>query len=350
MRFCAPRSHSCESLVGRSQDCERGTQECVRYILLLACTLLVGCGSVGEPLYPALNLPTRVSDLTAVQRGAKIVVRFTIPPLTTEGLVLKQIGSIELRLGPTPATGFQAADWAAGAERIDVSPLPQPGAVHAERSVQDFVGKEVLVGVRVGNTKGRMSDWSNFFPVTVEPPLAKPANLRAEPVPEGVRLTWNAPNQTAFRVFRKAGEQKEPSLLATSDKPEYVDTSTEYGKTYQYYVQGIHDKTESEIVESNSLTPQDIFPPQVPAGLTASAGIGAVELAWNRNAETDFKEYRVLRSEENGPYIQIAAGLEAPAYSDRKIESGKHYRYRVSAVDQTGNQSEPSEPVEVIAP
>ena len=169
-------------------------------------------------------------------------------------------------------------------------------------------------------------------------------------MPEGVRLTWSAPNQTAFRIFRKAGEQKEPSLLATSDKPEYVDSSTEYGKTYQYYVQGIHDKTESDVAESNSLALQDIFPPQVPVGLAASAGIGAVELAWSRNTETDFKEYRVFRSEENGPYIQIAAGLEAPAYSDRKIESGKHYRYRVSAVDQAGNQSEQSEPVEATAP
>jgi hypothetical protein len=323
---------------------------CVRYMLLLACALLVGCGSVGEPLYPALNIPTRVGDLAAVERGDKIDIRFTIPPLTTEGLVLKQIGSVELRIGPSPASGFQAADWAAGAQRIDVPPPSQPGAVHAERSVQDFVGKEVLVSVRVGNAKGRMSEWSNFLPVTVEPPLAKPVDLRAEPGPEGVRLTWNAPNETAFRIFRKAGEQKEPALLASSDKPEYVDASTEYGKNYQYYVQGIHEKTESEVVQSNSITPKDIFPPQVPAGLTASAGIGAVELAWSRNAETDFKEYRLFRSEENGPYVQIAAGLEAPTYSDRKIESGKHYRYRVSAVDQAGNQSEPSEPVEVTAP
>jgi hypothetical protein len=321
-----------------------------RYMLLYGCLLLAGCGSVGEPLYPALNVPTRVIDLTAVQRGDKLDVRFTIAPKTIEGLVLKQIGSVELRIGPSPAAGFEATSWAAGAERIDVPPPSEPGAVHVERSVQDFVGKEVLVGVRVGNIKGRMSEWSNFFPVTVEQPLQKPASLKAEPVPEGVRLTWSAPNVTSFRIFRKAGEQKEPSLLATSDKQEYVDSSTEYGKTYQYYVQGIHDKTESDVAESNSLALQDIFPPQVPVGLAASAGIGAVELAWSRNTETDFKEYRVFRSEENGPYIQIAAGLEAPAYSDRKIESGKHYRYRVSAVDQAGNQSEQSEPVEATAP
>jgi hypothetical protein len=323
------------------------TQECLCYF---AFAFLVGCGSVGEPLYPALNIPTHVSDLTAVERGNKIDIRFTIPPLTTEGLVLKQIGSVELRIGPSPAGGFQANEWANGAQQIDVPTPAHAGPVQAERPVQDFVGKEVLVAVRVGNSKGRMSDWSNFFVVNVEPPLAKPAGLKAESVPEGVRLTWSAPGENAFRIYRKAGEQKEPSLVATSDKPEYLDSSTEYGKAYQYYVQGVHDKTESDVEESNSITPKDVFPPAVPTGLTVSAGIGAIELAWNRNTEPDFKEYRVFRSEENGPFIQIAAGLEAPAYSDRKTESGRHYRYRVSAADQVGNQSEPSEPVEVTAP
>src|ERR1700719_4107433 len=136
-----------------------GTLALWRYMPLCGCLLLAGCGSVGEPLYPALNVPTRVIDLTAVQRGDKLDVRFTIAPKTIEGLVLKQIGSVELRIGPSPTAGFQVTSWGAGAERIDVSAPSEPGVVHVERSVQDFVGKEVLVGVRVGNTKGRMSEW-----------------------------------------------------------------------------------------------------------------------------------------------------------------------------------------------
>jgi fibronectin type 3 domain-containing protein len=165
-----------------------------------------------------------------------------------------------------------------------------------------------------------------------------------------VRLAWNAPNENAFRIFRKAGDQQTPTLLGTSDKPEYLDAVIEYGKTYQYYVQAIHDKTESDVVESNSIAPKDVFPPRVPTGLTASPGVGAVELAWTRNTEPDFKEYRVLRSEENAAFVQIADGLVGPAYSDRQVQPGKHYRYRVSALDQAGNQSDPSEPVEVSMP
>jgi hypothetical protein len=317
---------------------------------MFACTLLLGCGSVGEPLYPALNVPTRIVDLGAVQRGDKIDIRFGVPKLTTEGLVLKQVGSVDLRIGPTPSGGFNANDWANGAQKIDVSPLPQPGPARVEQPVKDFIGKDLVVGVRLGNTKGRMSEWSNFVPITVEAPLTNPTSVKAEAVPEGVRVSWNEANVTAFRILRRTGDQPGPSVLATSDKPDYVDTSTEYGKTYQYFVEGIHDKTESDVVESNLVTPKDIFPPQVPTGLAASLGVDAIELAWTRNTEADFKEYRVFRSEENGPFVQIAAGLEGPVYSDRKIEAGKHYRYQVSAVDQAGNQSKPSEAIEILAP
>jgi len=31
--------------------------------------------------------------------------------------------------------------------------------------------------------------------------------------------------------------------------------------------------------------------------------------------------------------------VDVPAFSDSKIEAGKKYRYRVSAVDLTGNES-----------
>jgi len=319
-------------------------------LCVAGCVLVAGCGSVGEPLYPALNIPQRISDLVAVERGDKIAIYFTIPPLTTEGLAVRSIGSVDLRVGVNPSSGFNIDQWTAGAKRLDTSAPSQAGPVHVEILAGEFIGKEILARVRVGNSRGRMSEWSNFVVVNVETPLAKPADLQAQPSPEGVRLSWNAPNQNSFRVFRKADQEKEPSPIATTDKPEYVDTSTEYGKPYEYYVQGIHEKTESDVAGPAAITPKDIFSPAVPTGLTASAGIAAIELAWERNTELDLKEYRVYRSEENGPFVQIADGLEGPSYSDRKIESGKHYKYRVAAVDQSGNPSDPSQPVEIIAP
>ena len=93
----------------------------------------------------------------------------------------------------------------------------------------------------------------------------------------------------------------------------------------------------------------DIFPPAVPAGLTAVSSTNTIELAWERNTEPDFKGYNVYRSAEGGPLEKIASLIEAPTYSDRQIEPAKKYRYTVSAVDLTGNESQRSEVAEATA-
>jgi len=318
-------------------------------LCLAGSVILAGCGAVGEPLYPALNIPMRVTDLVAVERGGKIDVRFSVPPLTTEGLAVKQLGSVDLRVGPNVGSEFHVEQWSPQATRFHVDTPEKPGPVHVDVPAQEFIGKQVIVAVRLGNVRGRMSEWSNLIVVTVEPPLATPSAFLAEPVADGVRLSWTAPTPGSFRIFRKVGEDQ-PALLATVDTTEYVDHTTDYGRTYQYYVEGVHQKTESELASAKPITPVDTFAPKVPVGLTASAGLNAVELAWERNVEPDLKEYRVYRADQSGAFVKIAEGIEGPSYSDKKVESGKHYRYRITAVDQTGNESEQSPPVEIVAP
>jgi len=321
------------------------------FICAAAYAAAVGCGQIGEPLYPALKIPGTVTDLSAMERGKNIDIAFTIPALTTEGLELKAIGNIELRIGPNTSSPFQTDKWAASAKRVDVPTPSTPGPVPLVHvPAEQFIGQDTVVAVRVANPKGRYSGWSNLVQLKVEQPLPTPENLKAEAVPQGVSITWSDPAVAKFRLYRKTGDQNAPALLGTADQSNYVDSTTDYGKTYDYYVEGFHDKIVTDVAGPVSVTPKDIFPPAVPAGLTASTGIGAVELAWERSAEPDFKEYRVYRAEGAGQFIQIAEGLEAPSYSDHNVESGKRYRYRVVAVDQIGNASQPSNPVEITAP
>jgi hypothetical protein len=333
---CVPRRHSW-----------RRQLSCLAFVV---CVLLAGCGSIGEPLYPALRIPSRVNDLALVEQGDNLDITFTIPPVTTEGLPLKEIGAVDLRVGPSSSNGFNVDEWASSAMSVNVPTPPGPGPVQAMVPVSKFVGKEVIAAVRLSNPKGRDSGWSDFKTFEVKPPLADPTNFHVAADPKGVALTWSAPAPAQFRIFRKTEQQPKPVLLATATEPNYVDISADYGKTYQYSIQAIRDNIESNVVGPETITPIDTFPPAVPSGLTASIGIGAVELAWTRNTESDFKEYRVLRSEEGGPFVEIVRGLDAPIYSDHAVQSGKHYRYQVLAVDEGGRASAPCEPVEIIAP
>ena len=191
---------------------------------------------------------------------------------------------------------------------------------------------EVIVAVRVTNPKGRDAGWSDpkIFDVCRRSRI--PPIFTWRPTPRASHSRGARRARANFVIFRKTEQQQKPVLLATATEPNYIDMSAEYGKTYQYSIQAVRDKIESNVVGPQTITPIDTFPPAVPSGLTASIGIGAVELAWNRNTESDFKEYRVLRSEEGGPFVEVARGLDAPVYSDHAIQSGKHYRYEVLSV------------------
>ncbi|HTW64140.1 MAG TPA: hypothetical protein VME17_05965 [Bryobacteraceae bacterium] len=318
-------------------------------LCVLVCALLAGCGSIGEPLYPALKIPQRVTDLAVIEQGPNLEFNFTIAPLTTEGVALKEIGAVDLRVGPNPSKVWNLEEWLKTSTPVDVPTPSQPGPIQAEFPAATFVGHEVVAAVRLTNPKGRDAGWSAPVTVMVEQPLAKPADFHVMATAKGVQLSWRDAGVGEFRVFRKAENEQQPMLLATATTADYLDISAEYGKTYQYSVQAVSGKVVSDVAGPESISPKDIFPPEVPTGLTASAGLGAIDLAWTRNTESDFKEYRVYRSEEGGPFVEIAHGLDAPTYSDRAIQSGKHYRYEVSAVDQIGNASAPSAPVEVVA-
>jgi hypothetical protein len=313
------------------------------------CALLAGCGSIGQPLYPALKIPSRVTDLAVVEHGANLDLDFTIAPLTTEGIALKEIGSVDLRVGPSQSNTFNQDEWLKTSARVDVPTPDKPGPVHATFPVANWVDKDVIVAVRVTNPKGHDAGWSDFKTFHVEQPLATPADFHVAATAKGVELTWRASGISEFRIFRKTELQPRPMLLATATESPYVDISAEYGKTYQYIVQGVRSMVESNVAGPETITPVDTFAPEVPTGLTASVGLGAVELAWTRNTESDFKEYRIFRSEEGGPFVEIARGLDAPTYSDHGVQSGKRYRYQVSAVDQIGNAGVPSAPVEITA-
>lgn len=319
------------------------------HIVVCAAALLAGCGSIGEPLYPALRIPSRITDLTVIEKGNNLDINFTIPPLTIEGLPLKEIGTVDLRVGPSPST-FSADEWASTATSVEVPTPADPGPVRATLPVNKFIGQEVIVAVRTSNPRGRYSQWSDFKIFDVKPPLPDPKDFHVASDPKGVALTWTASEPSQFRIFRKTEQQQLPVLLATATQPNYVDISADFGKSYQYSIQAFRDNTESNVVGPEIITPVNEFPPAVPSGLTASIGIGAIELAWNRNTEPDFKEYRVLRSEQGGPFMEIAHGLDAPVYSDHNVQSGKRYLYEVVAAAQNGHLSAPCEPVVMVAP
>lgn len=295
-------------------------------LLALAAVLLAGCGYVGDPLPPALNIPAPVEDLRVIQRGDKLLIDFTAPALTTEAIGL---------------TSFVSAEILAGESAVTI-PLPKPGeASHAELPARQWIGKELAVRVVLGGPKGRKSAESNVVTLRVTEPLGTPVDVRAEPHPEGVRVSWKPAGGmlTKFRVTRT------PAAAAVVDKPEHIDKTAELGKEYSYTVTALTETGESLASAPVPVLRVDVFAPPAPSGLNVIAGVGSIELAWDRNPEADLQSYRVYRDGQ-----VLADGVETPSFSDRQVTSGQKYRYAITAVDRAGNESTKSVEVEVTAP
>ncbi len=297
-------------------------------VLTAAAVVLTGCASIGDPLPPALNIPRAVTDVAAVQRGADLIITFTAPATTTEDLVLEKFGGIDVRVSDKQVT----------------AETPDPGKpVTVRVPAAEWSGQDVRVQVRVAGPGGRYSTLSEPLVVNVGPRLATP-RVTAEPHPSGVRLSWPAVGGEQYRVIR------DETQIGTSATAEFLDTTAQFGKEYKYSVQAFINRRESEPSAVVAITPRDQFPPAAPKGLQAVPGLRSVELAWERNTEPDLGTYRVYRAAAQGDFAVLVDGVEGIAFSDRQVEPGTTYRYRITALDKSGNEGEPTAVLEVRVP
>lgn len=282
--------------------------------LAIAC----GCGYVGDPLPPALNIPERPANLQVRQVADRLVLEYTAPVRTTEALPLRGDVGAEVQIGDRqyPAEPSRAS-------------IP----------VDAWVGQTVPVRVRA-LAGGKASEWSDAVTFRIVEPLPEPRKLAAESHPQGVRLTWQSPARAgiAWRVLRGDAEVGRPTA------PEFVDTAAEFGNPYQYSVQAVLESAVSEVAGPVAITPADTFPPPEPAGLTAVAAVNSIELAWERSPAPDFARYRIYRDG------QPLGETDAPSWSDKQAEAGKTHRYEITAVDARGNESARSAAVQVALP
>ena len=78
-----------------------------------------------------------------------------------------------------------------------------------------------------------------------------------------------------------------------------------------------------------------------------------MRLAWNPSLEDDVTQYAIYRAEGTGPFARIAATpVITTIYTDRDAQSGRTYRYAVTALDRAKkpNESPRSNEVTVTVP
>lgn len=296
-----------------------------------------------------------MTDLAARQQAAEIVLTWTLPAETTEGVALKDLERVVVRGLEVEGAPPEAAVFAAQARELAV--LPRPLEIHeaGERvehrlPLPAATGRRMALAIESFSRRGRTEGSSNLVVIEIAQAPPAPTSLGAVPQLGAIRLQWDpSPGADGYHVYRRAGEQA-PARVASVVDPAFEDPDVRLGAHYAYRVRSFV-KTSSGPAESADspaaeVVPQDTFPPSVPSGLEAVAGEGAVELSWRPSPEIDTAGYHIYRSAAR----LTRQPVTAPVFTDRDVRRQQQYSYAVSAVDAKGNESGQSAPVTVSVP
>ncbi len=308
-------------------------------LVTAAFALVAGCGYVGPPLPPALNIPKPVTDLSVNVIGDQIVVRFTPPDKTTEDIPVETLRAITLYVGQAD-TPFVRDRWSATARPYEVPLTNKEFTIRAS----DWTGRDLTIGLRTKGRTGKESDWSNFDVLLAGAPLIVPSGVILSNAPDAVALKWSG-NAPKYRVMRAVLSDPMPKLeqVAVVDGAEYLDRTIAEGARYQYVIVGIEgDKRQSLPSMAVEFAPKDEFAPEIPTGPSAVSGEKSITVSWSRSPDDDLEGYNVFRAVGDAAFERVAQKVTLPAYTDTNVEAGKRYRYTVSAVDRKGNESKPS--------
>ena len=329
---------------------------------LLTCALfLLGCGSVGPPLPPLLNIPERSDDLSARQTTEGVVLEWTWPALTTEGMPLRNLSEFAvhgLEIGrPSqvpPRERFERnSTLVASLEDADLEPFGPGEKVRLIFPAQPLLGKTFAFGVRGSSRRGRRSGFSELVIIQVVEPPGLPGAPVVTVGQDAIAIKWQAAERaSAYRVFRGTESGGPFDEIGRTRETTLHDPNFRWRQRYYYRVRSFGQSATGEVEGPDSsivdVFTQDTFPPRPPLELRTVVTQRSVELSWQPNPEEDFAGYRVWRTEASGEAVALNDELlESPTYSDQAIERGQSYRYALSAVDHDGNESERSEAVTV---
>jgi hypothetical protein len=344
----------------------------------LALALLVvleGCASIQPPEPPSLELPKPPSDLKATRKGDKVTLTWTIPARTTDRQSVRYLGPTHICRALASALsecGKPVGEVAAPADFLNNTGQKLP-AIYGDTLPQDprTPFGDASYAVEVLNRAGRSAGLSNVVHVSLAETLPPPPDFSARVTAQGVVLTWTGallslplpnPLQRSYRVYRRAENSQQLVLVGeveagTENHLSLTDQSFEWQKTYYYHADTLtviaqpgkpEVRVEGDDTAERKVFANDVFPPAVPTGLQAVfSGPGQqafIDLVWSPVTDADLAGYNIYRHEEGSAPAKLNATLVVtPSFRDTNVVAGKTYSYSVSAVDQRGNESAPSE-------
>jgi predicted phage tail protein len=351
--------------------------------LLMAGFLLTGCGKRRPPLPPVEGVQQRTELLSGLQRGNQVILSWPAPLRNAPNSSVQSIRRVDVyRLAEKPTAPLALTEEEFGARSTLIGSVTYDEIKKAKDTLT-YIDTLELAGqptrlryaIRYVNASGQRAAFSNFLLIEPAARIAKPPTLASIGYTEtAITITWQPPaanidestpvNLLGYNVYRMDESQTDvgqtPISKALVSGTQFEDKEFKFGANYRYVVRSVSLGTEGAQVESLnsnvlSVSPRDIFPPSAPSALTIAAAPGRLSIFFPANPERDVAGYNLYRSTDpdlpKDQWTKLNSSLlTRTTFQDENVESGKKYYYYLTAVDQTGNVSPPSEVVSETVP
>ena len=307
----------------------RGSKTFLRslWTILPPALLVAGCGSPGAPAAPSLNLATPVANLTAGRSVDAVLLNWTMPAKTTDGVVFKKPIPVQIcrALADQPCTVIAT-----------LSSVPNKPATYTDNLPAALTAGPVRLltyTVVQRNHAQKTAGPSNpaFSAAGAAPPAL--TGLTAQVRPDGVLLSWHAAAETTvpgqeparqtqisvdFHILRTLQTPPPPSNGLAPEVPldqtlvvhagtgadpgHALDKDAALNQQYRYTVRRVAVTTiaghsvevEGQPSEPLPLATTDVFPPAIPQGLAAvaDAATGGIDLSWLPVSDQDLRRIR----------------------------------------------------------
>ena len=230
------------------------------------------------------------------------------------------------------------------------------GAVGAAYTLtDDDEGHTITVEVSFVDDAGNPETVTSDPTAAVEPdaPPHAPLFYSEEVTEAGVELVWHGagdgPGAGSYVLYRRVLPHGKMSELAaverSGERTSFVDAGVEPGLQYRYRVAGVNSAGEGAMSFAVDLVvPGERL--EAPSDLAAVYTAQGMELTWGAPTNAATTHYQVYRGKFRGDggahdgavskHAEIPAGGDPMTYLDTGVEAGAKYRYRVAAVNATG--------------
>lgn len=344
------------------------------FVISMSLIVSTSCGKRKPPQPPTEKVKQRVA-INGSQIGNQIRLVWKMPARNTSKGSVLNINSIDVYRLAEPLNNpltLTEDEFTARSTLIASIPVKDSDFGLKEKTYADnlqFSGQAARLryAIRFVNSSGQKAAFSNFLIIEPSSKIASnPTSLKALISQDKISLDWTPPNTNVdgstpanilgYNIYRSSKEELtrrlNEKLIETNN---FSDEFFAFEKKYIYFVRAVsvgNNAVQVESVSSETLeiTPKDTFAPNPPDAITIAAAPNNISIFFAINLEKDIAGYKIFRTtNQNSPksdwQLLTKELLKANTYQDTKIESGKTYYYYLTAVDNFGNESQPSEVV-----